>query len=353
MVPYQAMITTQNLSVGYAGRHEPTVVASQLALRVRPGAFTCLLGANGVGKSTLLRTLMGMHPPLAGTVLWGDQRLETLSLRERATRLAVVLTERAIETKVSAYTLVSFARHPYTGLFGKLRPADHEIVREAIASVGAEHLADRLFNTLSDGEKQKILIARALAQASELLILDEPTTFLDLPHRIDVFNVLRGIAHRAERTVLLATHDIDTALRAADTLWLMRADGTITTGSPEDLALRGHLTTLFPPDRLTFDDATGSFTFDHIPHGAVDLFGHGRERLWTQRALARHGLRLRKAHEKTKLRIEIHGKNNESTWILSCGDHRSHHSSLASLTDGLKQWHPEQTARQIQPATTH
>jgi iron complex transport system ATP-binding protein len=300
------ILTAYDLDIGYAPRRStPRVVAARLNLTMHAGDLVCLLGPNGAGKSTLLRTLTGMQPPLAGQVRLEDSDISHLSPRDLARRVSVVLTERVEVGQLSAYALVALGRHPYTDWLGQLTPHDEAVVRQAIEAVDAVTLAQRPVHELSDGERQRVLLARALAQEPRLLVLDEPTAFLDLPRRVDLLRMLRHLAHTGERAVLLSTHDLDLALRSADLLWLLDAAGTLHVGAPEDLILNGAFAASFAREGVTFDAHSG--TFQVAPQTAipVTLHGDGLAAQWTARALERAGFRPAPAGTTSLLCVEI------------------------------------------------
>jgi iron complex transport system ATP-binding protein len=213
-----------------------------------PGELVCLLGPNGAGKSTLMRSLSGMQSPLAGRIVVDGEDLRALGPRRLARFLAVVLTDRIAGDAFTAYALVELGRYPYTDWSGRLSEADHEVVCRSIEAVGAMDLAGRLLGELSDGERQKVMIARALAQEPEVLILDEVTAFLDLPRRVEVMRILQRLAHRQGKAVLLSTHDLDLALRSADRLWLLPQGGPLHVGSAGELIASGVFERTFGPD---------------------------------------------------------------------------------------------------------
>lgn len=277
-----------HLTIGYGRK----VVARDLNLHMHAGELVCLLGANGIGKSTLIRTIAGMQPALSGSVRINGADIHTLSTAERARRISLVLTERINPGYMLAYALVALGRHPHTGWSGQLSAADQDIIQWAISAVGAETLAERMVEELSDGERQKIMIARALAQDPALLILDEPTAYLDLPHRIEIMALMARLAHDTQRAVLLSTHDLDLALRYADRLWLIGLEAgevTVKTGAPEDLVLNGAFEQVFARDGLSFDLTTGAFRSRTKLHQPIGVNGTGIAATWTRRALERAG----------------------------------------------------------------
>lgn len=218
------MITLKNLVVGYHdGRHTRQLnhAANEEA---HDGMLTCLIGANGAGKSTLLRTIAGFQLPLEGTVLLGGDDVRALSPRQRAERMAVVLTDRPDVMCTTVWEMVATGRAPFTGFWGRLSGKDRNIVTRSLRLVGIEWMADRTVASLSDGERQKVMIAKALAQQTPVVLLDEPTAFLDYPSRVEVMQLLLNIAHEEHKTVLLSTHDLDLALQTADRIWLFEKE---------------------------------------------------------------------------------------------------------------------------------
>jgi iron complex transport system ATP-binding protein len=282
------ILSSQSLSIGYPNN----TVASNLNLRLTKGRLVCLLGPNGAGKSTLMRTLCAMQSPLTGQVLLNGVDIHTISSRELARLLSVVLTDRVQVGLLSAYELVSLGRYPYTGWNGRLSADDHRIIRESIEASGAQDLAARPVDELSDGERQKVLLARALAQQPQLLILDEVTAFLDLPRRVDIMRTLRRLAHDHGATILLSTHDLDLAIRSADELWLLEKGGAFHCGAPEDLVLNGSFAQAFRSEGIEFNPADGHFELHGERLGVAAVQGDGLPALWTRRALERVGFAI-------------------------------------------------------------
>jgi iron complex transport system ATP-binding protein len=214
-------VQLDNVSIGYRTRQGTRQVATALTAAIRQGELTCLLGRNGVGKSTLLRTLAGFLPPLAGTITIKGRPLASYTQRELACQLGVVLTERPTVWQMTVHELVATGRSPYTNFWGRLSSEDRLIVDQALEQVGISHLAGRQVSTLSDGERQKAMIAKALAQQTDIIYLDEPTAFLDYPSKVDTLLLLKRIATEHQKTIFLSTHDVELALQIADRLWLM------------------------------------------------------------------------------------------------------------------------------------
>jgi len=234
------MIILTDLTIGYQTKKGAKVVASGLNASISRGELTCLLGQNGIGKSTLLRTLAGFQPKLSGSITIAGRELDSYTDRELARMVGVVLTERPNVQQMTVREMVSLGRSPYTGFWGRLSADDERITDESLRLVGIEALSHRLVQTLSDGERQKVMIAKALAQQTPVVYLDEPTAFLDYPSKVDMLLLLRRISREAQKTVFLSTHDLELALQVADRLWLMEPGG-LHLGTPRQLADNGVL----------------------------------------------------------------------------------------------------------------
>jgi iron complex transport system ATP-binding protein len=293
MMNATSVVELKDVTIGYRQRgRSQRVVAHDISVSLNAGEFVCLLGPNGAGKSTLIRTIAGMQPPLAGVVELDKKPLSSYSARELAQRMSLVLTQRVAVGMMSAATLVSLGRHPFTDWTGRLSPRDVEAVRAAMAAVGIEALACRPVYELSDGERQKVMIARALAQDPRVMILDEATAFLDLPRRVEFMHLLRRLAPAGRRAILLSTHDLDLALRCADRLWLLPPGGPLQQGAPEDLVLTDAFAAAFPDAEVQFDKESGAFKRASENRGVISLHGEDVAAMWTYRALERAGFRV-------------------------------------------------------------
>lgn len=209
------VISLSQLSVGYTLSHP---VISDINLELRSGQLACLIGENGIGKSTLLKTLTGFLPKLKGSLLLGNRDIESFSQRELARQVSIVLTQKPDLQNLTIEEIIGLGRSPYTGFFGRLRAEDRKVVDDAIATMGIEKLRGRMIQTLSDGERQKVMIAKALAQETSIILLDEPTAFLDFPSKAETFLSLQRMAHERDKLILLSTHDLELAVRFADSL---------------------------------------------------------------------------------------------------------------------------------------
>ena len=249
------------MTTGYRGKHGARIVSEHITASLQAGELTCLLGPNGAGKSTLLRTLAAFQPPLGGTLMLDGRPLDSFTPLELAMRIGVVLTERPEINGMCVREMVAMGRSPYTGFWGVLKAEDEAAIDEAIAQVGIPTLCHRQVDALSDGERQKVMIAKALAQETPIIFLDEPTAFLDYPSKVDVLLLLRCLARKMQKTVFLSTHDIELAMQTADRLWLMGRDShDLVIGTPRELADNGSLSRFFSSPDISFDAETLRFS---------------------------------------------------------------------------------------------
>ena len=335
-----SLLTAENLVVGYAAGRAPKPVAGPLTFALQPGELVGLLGPNGAGKSTLLRTLAGLQPPLAGRLAVGGTELNSLSASDRAHQLSIVLTDRLEASNLTVLELVRLGRHPHTGWLGSLTAHDEAQVQAALAATNTADFAPRQVGELSDGERQKVLLARALAQDTPLILLDEPTAHLDLPNRVSLMRLLHRLARQTGKAILLSTHELDLALQAADRIWLLPADGSLHIGTPEDLVLSGTFAAAFAREGLAFDPTTGTFQL-HETHGpAVRLVGEGAAVFWTRRALERAGYTLTTSPE-AACQITVSGTPPDYRWTSQLGDEQRTYTTVQALLAGLPVQLPE------------
>lgn len=302
----EPILQLRDLEIGYKQKKTNLSVCKHLNAEIVAGEMVCLLGANGAGKSTLIRTISGFQPALSGQATLQQRNLFTLHAKEMALLAAVVLTERVDVPHATVEELVSLGRAPFTGYMGRLQANDKHVVEDAMCKCGIIHKRNHALAGLSDGEKQKAFIAKALAQDTPLIVLDEPTAFLDLPARVEIIQLLREIARTSGRSVLLSTHDLDLAIQMADKLWLLPDGGPLLTGSPEDLLLQNAFQHLFRESSIELDTATGLFKIKHkIQQHQIAVKGHGLEYVLLRRAFARHGVKVNAASQSEDLLIEI------------------------------------------------
>ena len=256
----QPTIQIESLTTGYRSKNNVTVVAHDINATINGGELTCLLGPNGAGKSTLLRTLSAFLPPVKGEITIMGRNLRDFSDRELAKTIGVVLTEKTDLRNMTVEDLIGLGRSPYTGFWGTLHKQDREIVDRAIEMVGIEPLRGRMIHTLSDGERQKVMIAKALAQETPVIFLDEPTAFLDFPSKVEIMQLLHNLSRTTGKTIFLSTHDLELALQISDTIWLLDREKGVMIGTPEQLATDGSLNSFFNQRGIEFKihDVDGS-----------------------------------------------------------------------------------------------
>ena len=332
------ILSLKDLSIGYQTGKGQTVVASGIQAQLRGGELTCLLGANGVGKSTLLRTLAAFQPRLDGCIAVDGVDILTMDSRQRARTIGVVLTEKPDVRHLSVRDMVALGRSPYTGFWGTCSEQDWQTVDEAIRLVGIGELAGRTVNTLSDGEKQKVMIAKALAQQTPVILLDEPTAFLDFPSKVEVMVLLRRLCCETGKIIFLSTHDVDIALQLSDTVWLMARGQALATGTPEDLALEGRLGAFSEGETLLFDSLTGRYAINMPVTAAMTLEGHDPVRMaMVRKALLRYGIQAGDVSS-TGVAIPVLGSIlvRDDAFVITAGNKNATALTVAEIVDFLR-----------------
>ncbi len=284
LVENPKFLTISDLSVGY--RKQP--ILSSLNLSAAECELVALVGRNGIGKSTLMRTIARLQPAISGRIHIGGKSLADYSRSELACLLSIVSTESVGVSHMTVKQLVALGRFPYTNWIGRLTGADVAAVEEAIQLVGITHLVDKNMHEISDGERQRAMIARTLAQDTNMILLDEPTAFLDMPNKYELIRLLHRLTRKKRKTIIFSTHDLNIAMQEADKLWLM-VDDRVYEGAPEDLILSGQLVRIFEGSKLQFDDNKGEFNIKRSDARSIKLFGHGKNLFWTRKALERMG----------------------------------------------------------------
>lgn len=306
----QSILSTKNLSVGYASEKHNHTLFDSLNLDLKQGQLVCFMGPNGIGKSTLIRTLAKLHDPLSGEI-----KINGLDegKKNTPTKLSVVLTDKISAMNMTVQELIAFGRYPYLEWNIKLSPEDIETINQAIKLTNIQHLGSKKLYELSDGQLQMTMIARALTQNTPIILLDEPTAHLDLNNRVEIMNLLRNLARNEGKAILVSTHELDLALQTADLIWLAGADKKIRSGIPEDLVLNGSFDEIF---RFKgFDLKTGKVFHESFRKIAVQLSGEGYEYLWTKNALERTGYTISSTGE-FDAAITILKNNTQTTWVF-------------------------------------
>ena len=328
------ILHTENLSIGFnRNRKSEIILHKGINISLNKGEFVCLLGPNGAGKSTLIRTFVGFHKALSGKVILNNKEIGNYSEKELAKQISVVLTEKTDTTNITVNELVAMGRYPYTGFFGKLTTDDLRIVDESLEQVGIAEMQHKLCGELSDGEAQKTIIAKALAQKTPIIILDEPTAFLDLPSRIEIMQLLKTLAHNTGKTILLSTHELDLALQHADRLFLLAQGKEIKYGTPEDLVLNRDFNSFFEKDGIEFDNNSGNFLCTDNETKHINISGSGIEFYWVSRALRRNDFIH---NENAEIYIKINDSDNKKYSIVFKNKNKIKVDSVEELLFELK-----------------
>lgn len=294
------------------------------------GEMICLLGPNGCGKSTLLRTVAGLQPALSGSVQLVGEELASISISERSRILSLVLTDPIETLGMRVSELVSLGRNPFTGFLGRLSASDELRVNEALEQVNLSSKREQSLFELSDGERQRALIAKALAQDTPIIFLDEPTAHLDLPNRVEIMLLLHHLAQDMGKTILISTHELELALQVADRILLMKPNGGVVDDIPESLVVSGALQQVFRNPAVRFDPFSGTFLLNHPLRGTLSVVTHGEGYLsfWTERALSRIGFRIA---ADSLLVVQV--DEQKKSWRVEIGDASQSTGSLANLLE--------------------
>jgi iron complex transport system ATP-binding protein len=332
----EEIITLRNVSIGYRQKAaNQKTVKEDISLHALKGELVALIGENGIGKSTLLRTIAGIQPALTGIINIRSKAIDSYREKELALILSFVSTEIIRVSNLSVFDLISLGRYPYTNWSGRLTYKDRQIVEEAIEMVGLKGYENKMVNFISDGERQKTMIARTLAQDTDIVVLDEPTAFLDLSNKYEIIHILHRLANEKGKTILFSTHDLTTAIAESDRLWLM-LENSVKEGSPEDLILSGSFSSLFHNDHLFFDDEKGDFRIRREVIRKVVLNGSGVELIWTRKMLERLGFEVIQERDRNLGDSLLYIDISYPFWNLRSGDSAISFESLYALSRYIK-----------------
>ena len=285
-------IELSNLSAGYRQSDGSTLeILKHINFSAATGEMVALIGSNGIGKSTLLRSIAGFQDYFAGNIKINGRELKQVNAREKARIMSFVSTENVQVANMTVFDLVAYGRFPYTNWIGMLSEEDNKAVMEAIEKVGLTGFEHRPADHISDGERQRAMIARALAQDTPVIILDEPTAFLDVSNKYEIFHLLQVLAKEKQKTIVLSSHDLNIALREVDKLWIITETENYQ-GAPEDAVLNGWLGKLFKNEHIGFDPQQGEYFFKKEFKAKVKVEGEGLPLIWTLRALNRAGYQI-------------------------------------------------------------
>ena len=320
---------TKNLTIGYGNGPKAKIILENIGFQVNSGELVCLMGPNGIGKSTLIRTLCGLQEPLSGEVLISGNPLNKISESDRSKLVSVVLTERLQGGNLRVRELISMGRYPYLNWLTRLSGDDLQVIDKAIKAIDLSDILNSKLHELSDGQFQRAMIARALIQDGAVMILDEPTAHLDLNNRVEVMRLLRSLAHEYKKAILIATHELDLALQLSDRLILIKPDGSILNGIPEDLVLNGSLDETFL--LKGYDLKTGKAEF--VPHRKEKVFldADGHYYLWSKNVLERNGFSVLADPQSADILLKVKGEKDKLECSLEYSDQNRKFDSFQSL----------------------
>lgn len=307
------VLELNSLSTGYIENRDANIVSSKLNEKIKKGDFVALIGTNGCGKSTLMRTICGLQAPIDGKISIEGINIDSINQSELTSKIALVLTEKIEVANMTVYELISMGRYPYTGMFGKLKTKDKKIIEEAIEKCNCTKILYREINQLSDGQRQRVMIAKALAQDTPIILLDEPTSHLDIPNRVEVMRLMHNLAKVHRKTIIMATHELDLALQWASKIWLMNTDGEIQSGLPEDIVLSKKLSKVFDNEYLHFDLKSGTFKTNMQNSKEIYVDAIEPYHFWVSRALERNGFNIT-IDRKNNLKLKL---DSDEKWILT------------------------------------
>jgi iron complex transport system ATP-binding protein len=326
------ILSLDSLKIGYSSGNINKILLPPLNACAKKGELIAVIGRNGIGKSTLLRTLAGVQKSLGGNILYEGQNIRDYSRMELALKVGYISTEIVRVSNMSVYDLVALGRFPYTNWFGKIGTEDHEKILDAISKTAMVSFYTKFISELSDGERQKAMIARILAQDAGIMVMDEPTAFLDISAKYEILHLLHNLSGENNKTIIFSTHDLQMAIGQADKIWLILDDNLIE-GAPEDLMISGAFDNLFSSTNVSFNTEDGTFSFRSDTHGSIYIEGTGLSRYWTEKAVNRAGFSVSK--EKTDTFI-ILPSENVSSWRLKNQYETEEFRSIYELINTLK-----------------
>jgi iron complex transport system ATP-binding protein len=328
----EKILSFESLLIGFAsGRHKNILLPPLNAIAVK-GELIALIGQNGVGKSTLLRTITGLQQSLGGEIFISGKNINDYSRISLAKNIGYISTETVKVSNMKVLDLVSLGRYPYTNWLGKIGNEDHDIILDSIEKVGMVKYCNRFINELSDGERQRAMIARVLAQDTNIIVMDEPTAFLDIRSKFEIVHLMHDLSRSKGKTVIFSTHDLHTAISESDKIWLTLAD-SFKEGAPEDLILEGSFDRLFNDSRVKFSSADGSFTFRSDLKRKIFVSATGIEKYWTEKAVNRAGYEITNGQANTEISV-IHASSG-TRWIVSTDKINVEFSTIYELVKWL------------------
>ena len=329
------ILKIENLEIGYPSKKTlNNILFKNINLSGNSGELIALVGKNGIGKSTLLRNITGLQQAINGNVLFFNKPKDAFSRTEFAKMVSFVSTEIVNVSNLNVFDLVSLGRFPHTDWFGKLKSGDIIQSTRALEMVGMNNFARKNVNEISDGERQRVMIARTLSQDTKIIVLDEPTAFLDLPNKYEIVHLLNKLSKQENKTIIFSTHDLNIAIQEADKIWLMLED-MIIEGAPEDLILNETFNKIFEKSNLNFDKVKGDFRMKRKHTEKIGLVGEGVYYNWTKKALERLNFSVEKGKESIK-HVKIEVGNNSCKWLLFEPENKFEFDSIYELSLCLK-----------------
>ncbi len=319
------ILETRELGIGYSVNRKTTTLHDRLNLSLHRGDLVCIIGPNGSGKSTLLRTLGGLQPSIKGSITIFGNNLDKLKFTERSRLLSIVLTEKTAIENITVEEIAALGRYTETNWLGTMNENDRKIVHSSLKMVGLQNFGNRQYGTLSDGEKQRTFIAKALASQAPLMLLDEPTAHLDIPNRVEIMTLLRKLTRNNHQSVLVSTHDLDLATQLADEIWLMEKDNVMLCTTPEEAISSGTINDCFGSKSIEFHPEYGRFVVKMKPKGSVFVTGKGIHYEMSLKALKRIGFTIDPVGATSTIHVE-----NQS-WTLTAGTKTYKSEKLADI----------------------
>jgi iron complex transport system ATP-binding protein len=333
MEPFEEEILSfSSLEIGFISGKAKRVLHPPLTARAGKGELIAVIGKNGIGKSTLLRTLAGLQPALNGSVSISGKDIREFSRREISERVGFVSTEIIKVSNMTVYDLVSLGRFPHTNWFGKIDTENHKAVTDSIERAGMAGLTNTHITELSDGERQRAMIAMVLAQDAVLMVLDEPTAFLDIRSRFEIMHLLQDLTRKRGKTIIFSTHDFSTAISQADKIWLMQK-GSFTEGAPEDIILSGAFNTLFDEKIVSFNIHDGNFSMNNEVKGRISVKGEGDLKYWTGKAVIRSGYSVGDSDFSAEV---LTPSGDDPAWKFKTGSFSASFGSIYDLASWLR-----------------
>jgi iron complex transport system ATP-binding protein len=331
MLASEKIVSINGLRTGYRSGSKEMIILEGLQATALKGELIAVIGKNGAGKSTLLRTIIGLQPSLGGKILHEGKDMLEFSRLELARKVGFISTESVRATNMNVYDLVALGRYPYTNWAGRIDRENHIRILEAINDAGMTAFSSRFIGELSDGERQRAMIARILAQDTGLMVMDEPTAFLDIGSKFEIFHLLHNLAKNTGKTIIFSTHDLQMAISQADKIWLLKDKGLVE-GAPEDLMIQGEFDHIFDSSPARYNSDQGTFTFISEEHGSIYVEGEGILRHWTEKALNRIGFSV--SRDKTD-RYIIVPSGNLKNWQLINGKQIQEFTTVYDLAEGV------------------